>query len=97
MGLTELWLAHLACVELCIGVREAGELSGTAVEVDVAGPKGGQEAQMVIHWETQAGSEGLAQWVLSSVQSMHHQARAYPWPSVPCTCKGCSPIHVQRV
>lgn len=41
--------AHLACVELRIGVREASELPGTAVQVDVAGPKGGQEAQVVVH------------------------------------------------
>lgn len=68
------WLAHLACVELCIRVWEASELPGTAVEVDVAGSKGGQEAQVVIHWETQAGSEGLAPRGLFSAQSIHRQA-----------------------
>lgn len=85
------WLAHLACVELCIGVWEASELPGTAVEVDIAGSKGGQEAQVVVHWETQAGSERLAPagggggrfLVLNTSTCM-------PEPSVPCTCKGCS-------
>lgn len=37
-------LAHLARVELCIGIREASELPGAAIEVDVAGPEGGEEA-----------------------------------------------------
>lgn len=63
-GHVEVWLAHLAHVEFCIRVREAGELPGAAVEVDIAGPKGGQEAQMVVHWGTEAGSEGLAQGAL---------------------------------
>lgn len=54
-------LTHLARVELCIGVREASELPGAAVEVDIAGPKGGEEAQMVIHWETQVRIRGAAQ------------------------------------
>lgn len=45
-------LAHLAHVQFCVGVREASELPGAAIEVDIAGPKGGEEAQMVVHWET---------------------------------------------
>lgn len=61
LGNVGVWPAHLAHVELRIRVREAGELPGTAVEVDVAGPEGGQEAQMVVHWGTQAGLQGPAQ------------------------------------
>lgn len=68
------WLAHLAHVELSIGVWEASELPGTAVEVDIAGSKGGQEAQVVVHWETQAGSERLAPRGLPSAPPIQLQA-----------------------
>lgn len=47
--------AHLSCVELCVRIGEARELSGTAIEVHIAGPKSGEEAQVVIHWKTQEG------------------------------------------
>ena len=37
---------YLAIVEVGIGIRQTRELSGAAVEVDVAGPEGRQEAHL---------------------------------------------------
>lgn len=37
---------YLAMIELLVGVGQAGELSGAAVQVDVAGPEDGQEAHL---------------------------------------------------
>lgn len=85
-------LAHLACVELRVGVREASELPGAAVQVDVAGPEGGKEAQMVVHWETQVRVRGAGPAGLSSTQPSRRQAGAHPWPSIPHTCMVCSPL-----
>lgn len=73
-GCVGCWWAHLARVEFCVGVREAGELPGAAVEVDVAGPKGGEEAQMVVHWETRVGVRGASPVALSSAQPSQLQA-----------------------
>lgn len=77
------WLAHLAHVELCIRVREAGELPGTAVEVDIAGPKGGQEAQMVVDWEIQAGSEGPAKGSVPVLSPATCRPEPSPGPQFP--------------
>lgn len=52
--------AHLPCVEFCIWVWEARELPGAAIEVHIAGSKGGKKAQVVIHWKTQAGIREVA-------------------------------------
>lgn len=51
---------HFSCVELRIRVWEARELPGTAIEVHIAGPEGGEETQVVIHWKTQAGIREVA-------------------------------------
>lgn len=56
--------AHLSCVELRIRIWEARELSGTAIEVHIAGPKRGEEAQVVIHWKKQESIREVAMWTL---------------------------------
>ena len=46
--------AHLSVVEVLIGVRQPAELSGTSIEVDIAGAKRGEEAHLrfpSLHWE----------------------------------------------
>lgn len=39
-------LADLAIVEILVRVREPGELSGTAIQVDIAGTKDWEEAHL---------------------------------------------------
>lgn len=57
--------AHLSYVELCIRIWKARELSGTAIEVHIAGSKSGEEAQVVIHWKIQEGIREVALQILS--------------------------------
>lgn len=47
---------HLSQIERLVRVGEAGELAGAAVEVDVAGAEGRQEAQPVVHCGAQGRS-----------------------------------------
>lgn len=82
-GVWRCWQAHLAHVEFRVGVREASEFPGAAIEIDEAGPEGGKEAQMVIHWETQVGIRGASPAGLSSAQLNQLQTCIHPWPSVP--------------
>lgn len=37
---------YLAKIEILIGVRQPSELPGAAIQVDIAGPKDGQEAHL---------------------------------------------------
>lgn len=56
-------LHYIAIIEILIGVWQAGELSGAAVQVDIAGPKGGQET----HFRLPCGSCGDMERHLTSL------------------------------
>lgn len=84
-----LWLTHLAHVELCIRVQEASELSGAAVEVYIAGPEGGKEAQVIVHWKTEVGIRGVGPVGLLVLDSATLRPEPSPGPPFP-TCMGCS-------
>lgn len=86
--------AHLAHVELCIGVWEAGKLPGAAVEVHVAGPKGGEEAQVVIHCETQVEVGGSAQCGFLVLNPVTLRPEPILGPRFPSHASDATPVDV---
>lgn len=86
--------AHLSCVELRIRIWEARELSGTAVEVHIAGPKSGEEAQVVIHWKIQEGIREVALWILSGFNLSTFRWDPICIPQIPPYASYVAPVHV---
>lgn len=86
--------AHLPCVELRIRVWEARELPGTAVEVHVAGAKGGKEAQVVIHWKTQAGIREVALEIFLGFNPATFRSDPISSPQFPPHAPDVAPGHV---